>query len=160
VSSDSEKFECLRVLSEVAQYVHQEKRAPERTKKILQWILNESKQQERIKEHDNNMRAFIDRLILKVISGDMVFRLESRVSLGTILRYEKETETCTIIHNQADNVAACHLKAVLSSCDFENSLELPLNQEDKEFFFNLWLEKCRFQDGALLRRFTRDSSRS
>jgi len=157
VSSDREKFECLKVLAEVAQYVHQDKRSPERTKKILQWLLNDSKHEQRIREHDDNMRAFIGSLILKVISGEMVFRLESSVSLGVILRYEKEMETCTIIHNQADNTAAVHLKAVLSSCDFENSLELPLNQEDKEFFFNLWLKKCRAQDGALLARFRHDS---
>lgn len=153
MSNDSEKFQCVKRLFKLIQLVLEEKRDPARIAKIAQSVISERQQEERTLDFNRDAREVIDGLILKVMSGEVVFRLETHIAGGVILSYKKGMTCCNIIYcRQYDKLRtdADHIDAVLSHHDFNSVVSLSFNQQDKEFFLNLWLEMCQAQDRALL----------
>ena len=162
MSNDSEKFECLKRLAHLVQLVLEDKRASSRISKIAQTIISERQQEDRALDMNRQGREIIDSLILKVMSGEINFHLDN-CRASVLLRYENEMNICSIMYDRPSDetqFTARNIKAELSNHDFYNTVALPLNQQDKEFFFNLWKEKLHMRDQALLSRFAQDSLKS
>lgn len=139
VSSDREKLKCLKVLGEIEQYVHQNKRNPAIVSSVLQLIIDIG--DEGFLDNElSKKRYIVENLKVKTASGQIKWMLSYRLGgnlFGEVLECltyapESELQFCELSKKLYDR-SWDNIRMVVY--DRGDHLQIGLSDDDKKFFF-------------------------